>query len=52
VLFSAVVPCGPNCAIVVLTEVIAAPLHRSHGAPVKPTAVATNSENESDYLIL
>ena len=47
VLFSAVVPCGPNCASVVLTEVIAAPLHSSHGAPVMPTAVANNARETS-----
>jgi hypothetical protein len=51
VLFSAVVPFGPNCASVVLTEVIAAPLHRSPGAPVMPTAVAINAwRNSSPYI--
>jgi hypothetical protein len=42
-LSSAVVPCGPNCASVVVTEVIASPPHWSPGAPVIPTAVATNA---------
>jgi hypothetical protein len=43
VLSSAVVPCGPNCAIEVVTEVMASPPHWSTGAPVIPTAVATNA---------
>jgi hypothetical protein len=44
VLFSPVVPCGPNCAIVVVTEVLTSPPHWSTGAPVMPTAVATNAK--------
>ena len=41
--FSAEVPLGPIRTCVVVTEVIAEPLHWNHCAPVRPTAVATNT---------
>jgi len=49
--FSAEVPSGPIRSCVVVTEVIAAPLHWTPSAPGKlPTAVATNTRESPEHI--